>query len=804
MSNQIRLYVEEQVDNDWKIAYSVVDSIEESGYSDDDARILDILRRKQAVWGVSDLMLYTENGDCVYLDGTAESNDLASDTIVKARKSGKYMSVIDSNILYTVPVDTELRFHGSRIAAVSVVQNMKTFLDDMHFSSFGGTAWMYLTGESGIVVSMLTNPSAVSAFNFRAIVEDAAIEPLNEAQPAAALLTAEESAAYLLTKDARRDYIVSVPVSTGAQPLRLFYLAPEDAVNRATNGFSQRLTTFSMLIVILFAAMVLAAFLLAYGSRKKLFDRQILARERMLDLLVKNTHTAFALFRANQPEPTYVSSNVVDIIGDSYWTIDRIDGVYRMRNGAGEETDELRQANEGLCGWDGKSEYKSGYIRNGVGVPPNYFAFELYPIDAEGMDFVGIAQDVTRTHEREEATKNAMELAMRANEAKSRFLSNMSHDIRTPMNAIMNMTNFALESIDQPKKLGPYLRTIRESSEHLLHLINDVLDMSRIESGKTVLYDAPFDLRAEMQRQADMIRPLCAARSQTFLADFSGVRTDMVCGDALKLSQIVMNLLSNAVKFTPERGAVRFTVREIPSLRSDIADIRITIEDTGIGMNAESLQRIFEPFYRAGDGDERIDRVEGSGLGLSICKSYVDAMGGTVRCESEVGEGTTFTVELFFTKHEPAAEEAPAADAPAEAMFLGLHCLVVEDNATNQIIAKALLERFGFIVDFADNGREGVKRFLNTPPDTYDVIYMDVRMPVMDGCEATVAIRESDHPRAKTVPIVAMTANVYAEDIEKARISGMDAYVGKPIVSFELAEQTNKALHAKRGQETTA
>ena len=421
-------------------------------------------------------------------------------------------------------------------------------------------------------------------------------------------------------------------------------------------------------------------------------------------------------------------------------------------------------------------------------------------MDGDGNSLVGIAQDVTATYEREEATKAAMEMANRSNEAKSRFLSNMSHDIRTPMNAIMNMTNFALESIDQPKRLGPYLHTIRESSEHLLHLINDVLDMSRIESDQTVVAAAPFDIKAELVRQADMARPLCEAKGQTLITDFSGLHRTAVLGDALKLAQVIMNLLSNAVKFTPNKGAVRFTACDIPSLRSDIVDVRFIVEDNGIGISREDMARIFEPFFRA--NSREVNRIEGTGLGLSICKSYVEAMGGTIRCESEIGEGSTFTVELFFRDAKQTdAEHTRTQDAGAAKFpFLGLRCLVVEDNPINQMIAKSLLERLGFLVDFAEDGNEGAKAFISAKPGTYDVIYMDIQMPVLDGYQATHRIRTSGHPQSGSIPIVAMTANVFAEDIEKARAAGMDAYLSKPILSFDLIEQTNKAIRKNGGQ----
>lgn len=267
-------------------------------------------------------------------------------------------------------------------------------------------------------------------------------------------------------------------------------------------------------------------------------------------------------------------------------------------------------------------------------------------------------------------------------------------------------------------------------------------------------------------------------------------------GDQLKFSQILLNLLGNAVKFTPEKGMIRFTAKEIPSLRENMVSVRCTVEDNGIGISQENLRHIFEPFSRA--NDQRVSGIEGTGLGLSICRGYVSAMGGVIHCQSEEGKGSVFTVELFFEKAGFVPSETGDAEVQVETPFAGMRCLLVEDNAINQFIARTMLERLGFAVDTANDGDEGVKKFLASAPGEYDVIYMDIRMPVMDGYLATKAIRESAHPRAGMVPIVAMTANVFAEDIEKARVAGMDGHLGKPLVSASLVEETSLAIRKRK------
>lgn len=384
-------------------------------------------------------------------------------------------------------------------------------------------------------------------------------------------------------------------------------------------------------------------------------------------------------------------------------------------------------------------------------------------------------------------------MAERSNKAKSLFLSNMSHDIRTPMNAIVNMTSFALDSFSNPKKQREYLNIIQESSDHLLHLINDILDMSRIESGQAVIASEPFSLKGELKKLSDIIEPLCGEKKLTYLTDFSEVSTDAILGDQVKVSQILLNLLSNAVKFTPPKGAIRFTAHERPSMKPELAEFEFKVEDNGIGIAPDSIEKIFEPFIRV--DDKRVSRIEGTGLGLSICRSYVKAMGGEIRCESEENNGSIFTVSLVFRKADKNPDgESNEEPEWSEKPFIGKRCLVCEDNGTNRTIAKTMLERIGFVVELAENGKEGRDKFLLSKAGYYDIIYMDIQMPYLDGYQATVAIRESRHWQAKAIPIVAMTANVFAEDIEKARISGMDAHLGKPIIALDLIEVTSKLL----------
>ena len=792
--SQIGMYLDSQMAADWKIVNSVGKSVVHGNYADDGEAYAAMLREQREAWGVTDLILYAASGDCVTASGHTETNGVASETIAQAREHGSAFTIVESKLLYTLPIETEQTLRGSALTAVSVVRAMDSFLDEMDFTSFEDNAWMYLTDNSGVVISMLTSSHTAYSYNINSLLDKNDITPLGGTDGPRELF-AEAASAFYMTDGEEDRYLVSVPISSdlveGIQ-LCLFYMVPAETVNDASNDFSRRLTVFSVAVILVLVCLTSGAFFFMYGSRKRSFDAQLSSREHMFDLLIQNTRSVFALFDTDRSEPAFISRNAPAVLGDSYWAIDRTPSGYRFRSASGRETAMLRQANERLSAWDGSGEFKSGYLRDDTTFPFSYYEIVLYPVGDSGCNMVGILQDMTSVHDREEATKSAMEMAKRSDEAKTRFLANMSHDIRTPMNAIMNMSRFALESASEPKRQEEYLNTIYESSEQLLHLINDVLDMSRIESGQMVVADAPFNIRDTMQSLVETIRPLCAARRQTLLVELDALRSEAVRGDALKVTQIVTNLLSNAVKFTPEGGAVRFTAEELPSLRDDMVSLRFTVEDNGIGIAWDYKAHIFEPFSRA--DDRRVGRIEGTGLGLSIVKSYVDAMGGTISCDSEEGEGTVFTVELFFQRASMEKCRPVSVDMRSDVPFLGMRCLVVEDVETNRVIAKALLERMGFMVDLAVDGADGVSSFLRSKPRTYALIYMDIQMPLMDGYQATAKIRQSEPPQARTVPIIAMTANVFAEDIEKARIAGMDGFVGKPIVSLELMEQSIKAL----------
>lgn len=390
----------------------------------------------------------------------------------------------------------------------------------------------------------------------------------------------------------------------------------------------------------------------------------------------------------------------------------------------------------------------------------------------------------------QEDVRHALALAQTANAAKSQFLSNMSHDIRTPMNAIIGMTALAASHTDQPERVRDCLEKISISSSHLLSLINEILDMSRIEKGKLELLEEPFHLETMLDNIYSIIKPTAMEKNHDITFIRKGVIHESLIGDANRVKQVLLNLITNAVKYTPDNGIIRVTTEEVPMGKAGWACYRFVVEDNGIGMSEEYMKQVFEPFSRA--GVPVVQEQQGTGLGMSIAQGIVSTMQGDIHVESREGEGSCFTVTLNFRIQGKEQERAGGMrdcirdDDMDCSSLAGRRILLVEDNALNMEIARAILCEHGLEVDGAENGQEAYERFTSSAPGTYEAVLMDLQMPVMDGCTAARMIRASSHPQARTIPIIALTANAFAEDVAKALTSGMNYHIAKPIDFHQL------------------
>ncbi len=394
-----------------------------------------------------------------------------------------------------------------------------------------------------------------------------------------------------------------------------------------------------------------------------------------------------------------------------------------------------------------------------------------------------------------ETAEQAFKIAEEANRAKSSFLSNMSHDIRTPMNAIVGFASLLSRDADNPAKVLEYTRKISSSSQHLLGLINDILDISKIEAGKTVLNLTDENMSDLIENIDSIIRPQMKSKKHVFEVIIKDLKHEQVVMDKLRLNQILLNLLSNAVKYTPEGGHVSFTIQELEQYARTLAHFRFIVADNGYGMSPEYVKKIFQAFTR--EEDSVTNKIQGTGLGMAITKNLLDLMGGKITVESEKGKGSVFTVdlELQIGDQERKPHQHPETDPSNKQNILeGMHILVAEDNEINAEILTELLDMEGATCEIYENGRLAVDAFGRSAVGQYDLILMDVQMPLMNGYEATKAIRNLSHPSALTIPIIAMTANAFAEDIREALDAGMNAHAAKPIDMAVLAQTVQTVL----------
>lgn len=396
-------------------------------------------------------------------------------------------------------------------------------------------------------------------------------------------------------------------------------------------------------------------------------------------------------------------------------------------------------------------------------------------------------------------TTEALQTAENANKAKTDFLSNMSHDIRTPMNAIIGMTSLIRYDAGNKDKVIEYADKIDISSQHLLGIINDVLDMSKIEAGKTVFKYNDFSILNFIQEINTLFQSQIDEKKQTLTIIKENIRHEWVNGDQVHLMQIFSNLLSNAVKYTQEGGKIQFLVEECETKSSVYAKYRFLVSDNGMGMSADFKETIFDPFTRA--ESSMTNKIQGTGLGMAITRNLVKAMGGTIDLESKLGQGSCFEVLIDMRIAEErtialAAQEE--IDEQDDNILQGMRFLCAEDNELNAEILMELLKIEGAECIICENGERVLETFEQSAPGDYDMILMDVQMPVMNGYEATKAIRRSSHELAMTIPIIAMTANAFSEDIQHSLAAGMNAHVSKP-VEMKVLEKTIRSIKSGGG-----
>ena len=542
---------------------------------------------------------------------------------------------------------------------------------------------------------------------------------------------------------------------------------------------------FLVSLVCLFIFLCVIGLMLVDNSRRReaALSREREYRDTLFGLIAENVEQVFMVYNGRNRRMEMVFQNAFRVLGLEADDCKKNPMKFFDRC----ESETLREAAARMLEGDLREnvgeECRYGHASNGSSL---WLKVKILHIDgnAGGNQYIVAVEDQTAEREVRRNLDSALMTAEKASKAKSEFLSSMSHDIRTPMNAIMGMTELALLQKDCSGSVRELLQKISTSSRHLLSLINDILDMSRIESGKLNISCQPLQIEEEIQKVSDIIRGQAEEKKQEFTVTIHNLKHKRVYGDALRMNQILINILGNSLKFTGEGGKISWDSTELED-EPGWMRLRFVLSDTGSGMSPEFLPRLFEAFEQE---NREKNAQSGSGLGMAITKNLVDLMGGTISVESEQGQGTTFTVELRFQiAKDQECEEQSQKDTNRDQVrrpLVNARVLLVDDNDLNREIAIEMLSVYQFETETAENGKQAVEKFQEHEPGYYRAILMDIQMPVMNGYDATRAIRRLPREDASAIPIVAMTADAFAEDVQKAADAGMDAHVSKP-VDFE-------------------
>ncbi|MGN0703407.1 MAG: ATP-binding protein [Lentihominibacter sp.] len=739
-------------------------------------------------WGFTEFYFINSDGSCMNSQGTYGYLNFGSGFVTLIRDQENV--VLDATFpsrepftVFAVPVEKG-EYKGFTYSAIAVGYEKKRMEDILSINAFDNTANCQIVYPDGRVIFAVSS-EVDHPYNYFSYLEDnAQFENTGTAQIKDNLAQGKSGTARYSLKGMKY-YLVYEPV--GFQDWILLGITPASVVNYSIN----QVQWFTIMIIgfIFIMLILMAVYYILQHSRSKIKekDEELRYRQQMFNMLVNNTSEIFVMISASDDYSVeYISPNMEKLLGipedELYSDIHRLN-----QEIPGYDWDELRKEldrlplNETLHQSHQRLNEKTGEVR--------WYNETLYYLTIDGQEkLLLVMTDQTEERKRRSQLEQALDLARSATQAKSDFLANMSHDIRTPMNAVIGFAGLLERNADNPSKVRDYITKITASGQHMQSLINDILDMSRIENGKMTLNENVFSLDELLEEVDAVIQPQVMARQQIFAISSDEITQDVYIGDSARIRQILLNLLTNAVKYTPERGRIRLSVSETDRLTDDFVGLCFKVSDTGIGISEEYIDKIFDPFSR--ERNSTVSGIQGTGLGMSITRSLVELMGGSISAESRLGEGSVFTVSLHLRCGQ-APDISQDENGESSDSLEGMNILIAEDTPMNMDIILDLLEMYGARCITAVNGREALEKFEASSPGDIHIVLMDIQMPVMNGYEASERIRNCSHPDAHIIPIIAMTANAFADDIQKCLDAGMDAHIAKPLNIVKL----NKMIH---------
>ena len=740
----------------------------------------------------TDFYFISRNGEYLTLTGNRGYLDLRDQlpNLILEKQPIVVNSVVPDQpeiMVFAIPAK-QGSYRGFDYEAIAITYNNSDLVDALKISAFAGQASTFAVLPDGRVVVDNGSEDMQDIHNLFALLEKSERLTDEEITALQADFLAGNSSSIVFDVDGSSYYLVYEPANF--QNWTVLGIVPTDVVNSSMN----KLQSTTMLVVsgIAIALAVMLLLLVIQQNRQKLRrkDNELLARDELFSKLSINVDDVFLMMDANDLRVEYVSPNIEKLVGISEQQV--LDDIREIEHLI--RTDEsvhiLDQLSTILPGE--QREWDREYIHQKTG-EELWFRVVVFCTDIQGeKKYILDLSDRTKDKKINQRLEDAFHTAENANRAKTTFLNNMSHDIRTPMNAIIGFTNIAMKHEPEPEVRG-CLEKIRESSDHLLTLINDVLDISRIESGKIKFAPIGVDIVEVADTVLSIMYGFLSNRNITFHTHLAIPETRYVLADAVRIREVLVNILGNAVKFTGDGGSITFTSDYLPGADDRHMIVRYRVTDTGVGMTKEFVKHIFDEFSQ----EESSARTyyKGSGLGMAISKRYVDLMDGNISVESEKGKGSTFTVELPLELTE--ADKVQKQASPGDSTDLaGVKILMAEDNDLNAEIAMVQLEELGIHITRASDGKEALKIFASNQPGTFDIILMDIMMPKMNGYEATKAIRAlQNRPDARTIPIIALTANAFAEDVQASLDAGMNDHLSKPIVIDEVVKTIARNLN---------
>lgn len=773
-------------------------------YSEDEDGLQKYIEASREEWQFIDFYFVNDNHDAITHDGTKTTIDFGYE-IINSDNSDYIISICTlSNgsigTIFTLPIQRGF-YNGFEYTAIAMSFNSSTITSALDVSTLNSNAECYVTNLSGEILFYANTNRNIRTDIAGYFYRNENLSSSNYQKFNFDIINMKNDTIFCLMSGG--NYCITYqPV--GINDWMLVGVLPYSTLGSRSFSLSMVITIY-IVFISTFIFLIISLFVFDKAIRKK--DKEIKYREQLFEIVADNTDDIFLMFSPDSLKADYITPNIENKLGLDIQAVKNNvkeiflscykdkstltdDNIFAIPNGNCYETYcELYHAQNGEKYW-----YKE----------------TIYHVNNDGEDkYILMLSDRTKERQNEHNLQQALYIAESANKAKSTFLNNMSHDIRTPLNAVIGFASLIKNNADNSEKLRDYSDKIISSGNNLLGMLNDILDMSKIDSGKTTINMDRFNIYDLTDELKTLIHHEITLKRHTFKTELTGIKHSAFYGDKPHISQIITNLLTNAVKYTDNGGEISLKIEET-NITSNHSTLRFSVSDNGIGISESCMKKIFEPFERGITTNE----IRGTGLGMTIAKNLVELMGGTITAQSKLGYGSTFTVELKLRRYN---EHSTLVNTNEESRPItsrktlsGLRFLAAEDNEFNAEVLTDLLNFDGASVDIATDGEEVVNMFASSAPNYYDFIFMDIQMPKKDGCTSAMEIRNLSHPNATTIPIAAMTANAFADDIQKSLASGMNEHITKPVdldkirdvvhrhICFDLEQ--NKSVHIMKNK----